>query len=100
MTPKIQSVPALQTRQPSVTADRRVRTVLILDGDPAHRTMLTRTLRASGFRTLAAATAAKAARLWTDKRPDFILADWLPHDSAAFQICRVSDLPRFPGHPA
>jgi two-component system OmpR family response regulator len=71
--------------------------ILIVEDDPSLRTLLARTLRENGFRTLAAGSAAEVARAMETDTVDMILLDVMLPGPSGFDLCRAirrtSDVP-------
>lgn len=83
---------ATQTDDFSGTAPRTsgglVPLVLVVDDEPAQRTLLSYNLEAAGFRVLTACDGEEALLLAVENSPDIILLDWmLPHLSG-IEVCR------------
>jgi two-component system OmpR family response regulator len=72
-------------------------TVLIVEDDPALRTLLMRLLREEGFQPLSAAHGGEMARVLETNTVDIILLDVMMPGSNGFQLCRSlrkeSDVP-------
>ena len=65
------------------------KTVLIIDENPLHMTMLSGRLRGSGFETLFVESGAKALPKAKQAAPDIILLDVLLPDMDGFEVCRA-----------
>jgi len=72
-------------------------TVLVVEDDPALRTLLMRLLREEGFQSLSAAHGAEMARVLETNTVDLILLDVMLPGSNGFDLCRLvrrdSDVP-------
>lgn len=72
-------------------------TVLVVEDDPALRTLLLRLLREEGFQSLSAAHGAEMARVLETNTVDLILLDVMLPGSNGFDLCRLirreSDVP-------
>ncbi|VTU18473.1 Aerobic respiration control sensor protein ArcB [Variovorax sp. PBS-H4] len=71
----------------SITIDRSLHTVLVVDDNPATRYATERVIRAAGFATLQAGTGTEALRLARQQVSAVVLDVHLP-DLDGFQVCR------------
>jgi two-component system phosphate regulon response regulator PhoB len=66
-----------------------VRTILIVDDEPAIREMLGFSLSEAGFSVVEAADASQARRLIADKLPDLVLLDWMLPGMSGIDLARL-----------
>ncbi|MCP4119042.1 MAG: hybrid sensor histidine kinase/response regulator [Desulfobacteraceae bacterium] len=65
-----------------------MKTILVVDDNPANLGLLFNCLDAEGFRTLVAQDGAKAVEMASRSRPDLILLDVIMPEMDGFEICR------------
>lgn len=63
-------------------------TILLVEDEPAQRTVLTYHLEAEGFRVLQADTGEMALRLVEEVLPDIIILDWMMPLVSGVEVCR------------
>ena len=64
-------------RQSDKTTGKELKTVLIIDDEPALLELLTKTLLQQGFRVLRASNGRKGVEFATNYQPDVIILDWI-----------------------
>ncbi len=64
------------------------KTILLVEDEPAIRTMVTMALERAGFTTMEAADATEAEHLLADRRPDLLLLDWMLPGTSGIELAR------------
>lgn len=64
------------------------KTILLVEDEPAIRTMVSMALERAGFEALEAGDAAEAERLLADRRPDLLLLDWMLPGISGVELAR------------
>jgi DNA-binding response OmpR family regulator len=67
---------------------RRRRRVLIVEDDPAVRTVVTEVCRRDGYDVVEAASGRQAMRIVEVNEPDIVLLDWVLPDVSGIEVCR------------
>ncbi|WP_092994537.1 phosphate regulon transcriptional regulator PhoB [Thiohalomonas denitrificans] len=62
--------------------------ILLVEDEPAIRTMVVMALARAGFETLEAGDAAEADRVLADRRPDLLLLDWMLPGASGIELAR------------
>ncbi|WP_303909362.1 phosphate regulon transcriptional regulator PhoB [Thiohalomonas denitrificans] len=62
--------------------------ILLVEDEPAIRTMVVMALTRAGFETLEAGDAAGADRVLADRRPDLLLLDWMLPGASGIELAR------------
>ncbi len=64
------------------------KSILLVEDEPAIRTMVSMALERAGFTTLEAGDAAEADRVLADNRPDLLLLDWMLPGTSGIELAR------------
>ena len=83
-------------RKPDNTSGKEVKTVLIIEDEPALLELLTKTLLLQGFQVLPASNGAKGIEFATSSHPDVIILDLTMPEQTGFKSSK--NFARAPAH--
>ena len=73
---------------PAPAAGRRPKRVLVVEDDPAVRTIVTEVCRREGYDVVEAATGRAGVEAAQSQNPDLVLLDWVLPDISGLDVCR------------